>query len=207
MVSARFCALVLLPLASAYQPLPVAAVRARTYAARTSISLDGSIVPPSVWGVPPRKEQRHKLWLDLRTSEETGAQQALVVLFYAVRSIVDGAAKALPQGAGVQGLLFAEDRYSRGDTVGAETLPIFLETAGGAVLSATPGSPLPVVAELRSPTTSKGLDDAIRELNEFASPDDGSALAAIALPADPMLWALALTGFTLGELVCVDEGA
>ena len=51
-------------------------------------------------------------------------------LFYAVRRVVDEAGKALPQGAGVQGLLFDEARYDRADTIGQD-LPIILATASG----------------------------------------------------------------------------
>ena len=37
--------------------------------------------------------------------------------------------------------------------------------------------------------------------------DAAEGAAAIALPADPMLWAEALTGLPPEKLVCVEEGA
>lgn len=195
----------LLLAASAYRPPTHRAPRSRA-----AVVLDGSIVPPSVWGVPARKEQRHKLWLDLRISENTFAQQALVQLFYAVRRVVDGAGKALPQGAAVQGLLFAAERYDRADTIGAD-LPIFVETPAGLVNATASGSTVAVAAELLAPATSASLEEAILAFNPPGSPADSERatveMAAIALPADPMLWAEALTGLKPSQLECVDEGA
>ena len=103
-------------------------------------------------GVPRAPARTWELWLDLRTSEVTFAQMVVVKLFYSVRRVIDEAGKALPQvaassasgphaapshprhlsfqGAGVQGLLFAEPRFDPADTIGLE-LPVFVEAPDG----------------------------------------------------------------------------
>ena len=63
-------------------------------------------------GIPKALERNYEYWLDLRDAENTFAQMVVLKLFYAVRRVVDEAGKALPQGAGVQGLLFDEARLS-----------------------------------------------------------------------------------------------
>lgn len=163
-------------------------------------------------GVPPPREAPYELWLDLRTSELTFAQQALVQLFYAVRRVVDEAGKALPRGAKVQGLLFAESRYDRADTIGAD-VPIFLFGSEGGISNATLTGEAPAVpVVLRSPMSVAGLRDAQEELDALSSGGamsaaNGTPLAAIALPAEPMLWALALTGLNATQLESLEANA
>ena len=157
------------------------------------------------WGVPAEQERSYSLWLDLRTAEVTFAQQALVQLFYAVRRVVDEAGRALPKGAKVEGLLFDEARYDRADAIGSD-VPIFLQTLTGDIVNATlKGGADPVPAVLRSPENSEELYAAQGELSKL----DGSSPSVIALSAEPMLWAQALTGLPESELVCLEanEGA
>ena len=172
--------------------------------------MDSSWRPKSVdplgqaWGAPKEKERRYVLWLDLRYAEVTFAQQALVQLFYAVRRVVDEAGKSLPRGAAVQGLLYDESRYDRADTIGSD-VPIYLETAGGLLVNATSSKGrIDLPAELRAPTEREQLRLAEEELNGLS---DDAVTTAIALPADAMLWAEALTGLDPDKLKCVDEGA
>ena len=152
------------------------------------------------WGVPAAKQRKHSLWLDLRTSEITFAQMVVVKLFYAVRQIVDEAGTSLPKGAGVQGLLFDEMRYDRDDTMG-QNLPIFVQGAAGLVNATLKDTTELVSSELRAPTTVDELKLAEAELAESGG--------AIALPSDPMLWAVALTGLKPDKLQCLEgnEGA
>ena len=93
----------------------------------------------------------------------------------------------------------------------AGDLPIFLEQAGGSVVNATlKGSIVPVPVELRAPCAREDLRVAQDELNEVADASgDADAFTAMALPADPMLWAEALTGLSAEDLVCLEsnEGA
>ena len=180
-----------------------------------NIAMDSSWRPKNVdplgeaWGVPKKKERTYSLWLDLREAEVTFAQQSLVQLFYAVRRVVDEAGKALPRGAKVQGLLYDESRYDRADTIGAD-LPIFLDTGAGNLVNATvKGSVVPVPAALRAPLAREDLKGAQEELEALKDGSEEELTAAIALPADPMLWAEALTGLEPDQLVCLEanEGA
>ena len=87
----------------------------------------------------------------------------------------------------------------------AFAVPIFLETAPGTLVNATlKGSVVPVPAALRSPMVREDLAQAQADLESLST---DKLTTAIALPADPMLWAEALTGLTPSELKCVDEGA
>ena len=176
---------------------------------RAAIAMDSSWRPKTVdplsqvWGVPAAKERSYEYWLDLRTSEVTFAQQALVKLFYAVRRVVDEAGKSLPKGAKVQGLLFDAARYDRADTIGAE-VPIYLDSGGGAIMNATKLEMVPLPTELRAPSSSELLRIAQEELIGLG---EEAKTTAIALEADAQLWAQALTGLTPDKLVCIDEGA
>lgn len=176
---------------------------------RAAIAMDSSWRPKTVdplsqvWGVPAAKERSYEYWLDLRTSEVTFAQQALVKLFYAVRRVVDEAGKSLPKGAKVQGLLFDAARYDRADTIGAE-VPIYLDSGGGAIMNATKLEMVPLPTELRAPSSSELLRIAQEELTGLG---EEAKTTAIALEADAQLWAQALTGLTPDKLVCIDEGA
>lgn len=152
-------------------------------------------------------ERKHELWLDLRTSENTFAQMVVMKLFYSVRRVVDEAGRSLPNGAAVQGLLFDAARYDRADTIG-QNLPIYVQTGSGLVNATDSGAweaGLELAGvELRTPTNVDELSLGIGELEE-ASP----SVAAVALSADPVLWAVALTGLQPGELECLEgnEGA
>lgn len=176
---------------------------------RAAIAMDSSWRPKTVdplsqvWGVPAAKERSYEYWLDLRTSEVTFAQQALVKLFYAVRRVVDEAGKSLPKGAKVQGLLFDAARYDRADTIGAE-VPIYLDSGGGTIMNATKLEMVPLPTELRAPSSSELLRLAQEELLGLR---EEAKTTAIALEADAQLWAQALTGLTPDKLVCIDEGA
>ena len=184
----------------------------RAHVVRAAVSMDTNWRPKTVdplgkaFGTPKKAERRHKLWLDLRSNEITFAQQVLVQLFYAVRRVVDEAGRALPSGATVEGLLFDELRYERADTIGSSA-PIFLDTGGATSLvnATTKDGREEVVAVLRAPTTSEELAAAQAELES----SDDDALAIIALPPVPMLWAQALTGLDPGQLECLEgnEGA
>lgn len=137
----------------------------------------------------------------------TFAQQALVQLFYAVRRIVDEAGRALPRGAKVEGLLFDEMRYDRADAIGSD-LPIFVESLASGVCNATvKDSMIPLATELRSADTVEGVTAARAEF-EALDTDDG-VRCVLAMPAEPMLWAVALTGLKPEELECLEanEGA
>lgn len=156
------------------------------------------------WGSPAQKERSYKLWLDLRTSEITFAQQALVQLFYAVRRVVDEAGKSLPKGARVEGLLFDEARYDRADTIGSDQ-PIFLDSFADIVNATAKDMRDPLPVELRTASTAEELRAVQAELDGLDGPD--ASFAAIAIPADAMLWAEALTGLKPNQLECVEEGA
>lgn len=140
----------------------------------------------------------------MRSRRSTFAQQALVQLFYAVRRVVDEAGKSLPAGARVEGLLFDEMRYERADTIGSDQ-PIFLESASGGFVNATvKDANEPLTCELRAPLTSDELSAAQAELESLQGP---GVTTVLALPADAMLWAEALTGLKPSQLECVEEGA
>ena len=155
------------------------------------------------WGSPAEKKRPYQYWLDLRAAEVTFAQQALVQLFYAVRRIVDEAGRSLPKGAAVQGIVYEASTFDRADAMDAN-VPVYLESAGN--LSAAAGGAeegaAAAAVELRSAASAEELRAAQRDLEDAAE-----GAAAIALPADPMLWAEALTGLPPEKLVCVEEGA
>jgi len=184
-------------------------------AMRRSIStMDASWRPKTVdplgkaFGMPSQQERGFELWLDLRTAEVTFAQQALVQLFYAVRRVVDEAGRALPKGAKVEGLLFDEMRYDRADAIGSD-LPIFIQKMDGKLCNATVKDSMePLPAALRAAETLEGVYAAQKELEELRAADGGS-MCVLALPAEPMLWAVALTGLEPDELECreANEGA
>jgi len=180
------------------------------------VSLDEQWRPKTVdplgnaFGMPSQKERTYTLWLDLRTAENTFAQMALVKLFYAVRKIVDEAGRALPRGSAVQGLLFDEDRFERADTIGSDGVPVYVQSADGTLQNATTRELVPLAAELRAPVARDELLKAQEALEAFASEvAEGSLTTAIALPADAMLWAEALTGLDPSELEGLEanEGA
>ena len=202
-------ALVVAPLALLVRPFIPGPLVAAGRDARV-VHMDASWRPKTVdplgkaWGVPAKIERSYSLWLDLRTSEVTFAQQALVQLFYAVRRVVDEAGKSLPAGARVEGLLFDERRYERADTIGSDQ-PIFLEALSGGFVNATVKDAAdPMRCELRAPLTSDELSAAQVELEELSEP---GVTTVLALPADAMLWAEALTGLKPSQLECVEEGA
>ena len=138
-------------------------------------------------GVPRAPARTWELWLDLRTSEVTFAQMVVVKLFYSVRRVIDEAGKALPQvaahsasgshaapshprhpsfqGAGVQGLLFAEPRFDPADTIGLE-LPVFVEAPDGVLLNCTgvSGPRRPLEATLRAPVGDRQAAAAARHV-------------------------------------------
>ena len=150
-------------------------------------------------GVPRAVERNYEFWLDLRDAENTFAQMVVLKLFYAVRRVVDEAGKALPQGAGVQGLLFDEARYDRADTIGQD-LPIILATATGYANATAAGQLDPLPAEVRAPRDLEALCTAKESLEAV----DGTT--AIALPPDDaMLWAVALTGLEECELEALER--
>uniref|UniRef100_A0A7S0LEC8 Uncharacterized protein n=1 Tax=Coccolithus braarudii TaxID=221442 RepID=A0A7S0LEC8_9EUKA len=183
-------------------------------ASRRAVFMDSSWRPQTVdplgkaFGVPAARAKSYPLWLDLRSAENTFAQMVVLKLFYAVRRVIDEAGKALPAGAAVEGLLFDEARFDRADTIGQD-LPIYLETANGLVNATTPGAePTTLSAELRVPENVEELRAAQAMLEE---PDSGGPAVStvIALPADALLWSVALTGFSPSELECIEanEGA
>ena len=127
-------------------------------------------------------------------------------LFYAVRRVVDEAGRSLPKGAAVQGLLFDQARYDRADTIGQD-IPIYVEAPGGIIMNATQLDAMdPMAMRLSAPLSTDELRMIVDELE--ARQEDGRT-AAIALPADSMLWAVALTGLPPTELQCLEgnEGA
>ena len=167
-------------------------------------------------GMPAAKENTYMLLLDMREAEVTFAQQAIYQLFYAVRRVVDEAGRALPAGAAVQGLLYDEARFERADTIGADTLPVFLQTADGSFVIAreadgsfVKGEPVPTALELRAPLAPDALVTAMDELCVVGEDEGCEVTTAMALPSDPLLWAMALTGLNPDELALVpaNEGA
>jgi hypothetical protein len=99
---------------------------------------------------------------DLRQDENTFAQMVVHKLFYSVRRVVDEAGRALPSGARIEGVLYAEDRYDRADTLGLSNIPIYVQLSGageegsaGVIVNATARDqwdPLPL-------SSSGGLED------------------------------------------------
>jgi len=178
--------------------------------ARGHVRMDSSWRPKTVdplgkaFGTPAARARTYSLWLDLRGAENTFAQMVLVKLFYAVRRIVDEAGKSLPSGSKVEGMLFDGMTYDRADTIGADH-PIFVDNGAADIVNATLVDVRdPLTIELRQASTSEELDAAQAEL---AGLGDADVITAIALPADAMLWAEALTGLKPSQLECVDEGA
>jgi|TARA_B110001469_G_scaffold29347_1_gene29903 hypothetical protein len=96
-------------------------------------------------------------------------------------------------------------RYDRADTIG-QNLPIYVQTSTGFVNATDSGAweaRVEVPVELQTPATPEELS--LLAAQEQAS----SSVAAFALSADPMLWAVALTGLQPSELECLEgnEGA
>ena len=69
--------------------------------------------------------------------------------------------------------------------------------------SSSADGPPPLSVELRAPTTLDELSAARDELRSFR----GDGAAAIALPDDPMLWAVALTERDVSELAAKEGNA
>ena len=96
-------------------------------------------------------------------------------------------------------------RYDRADTIG-QNLPIYVQTSTGFVNATDSGAweaRVEVPVELQTPATAE-------ELSLFAAQEQASSsVAAFALSADPVLWAVALTGLQPSELECLEgnEGA
>ena len=90
-------------------------------------------------------------------------------------------------------------------TIGQD-LPIFIDTPSGVVNATAVSDWEPLSTEMRTPTTTDELRTAQRELESLGNEE---ATAVIALSADPMLWACALTGLEPEDLVCLEanEGA
>ena len=154
-------------------------------------------------GVPEARERSYAIWLDLRESEITFAQMVVVKLFYAVRRIVDEAGRALPKGAKVEGLLFDEERFDFADTIGVEMPAYVVRAPGDKVFNATVNGQMDEVpTRLRSAADLDALISAQEELQSTGP-------SAIALPADPMLWAVSLTGLQPAdlEMKAANEGA
>lgn len=193
-------------------PSPTASISCISCHSHKQVRMDTSWRPKTVdplgkaFGAPARKERSHELWLDLRSAENTFAQMVVLQLFYSVRRVVDEAGRSLPSGAAVQGLLFEEARYDRADTIGQD-LPILVETPAGLVNATSASGWEPLAAELRAPTTPAELRVAELELEGIGGSEP--LVSAIALPADAMLWATALTGLEPSQLECKEgnEGA
>ena len=197
--------------AASHQPVVVVARGRRAADLRLDAQWRPKTVDPlgKAFGFGKDQERSYAIWLDLRTSEVTFAQQVLLQLFYGVRRVVDEAGRALPKGAKVEGLLFDEMRYDRADAIGSD-VPFFVETASGGMTNVTvKAEASPVDAVLRAPTNAEELVAAQAELEEIAAAGDGTQAPILALPADAMLWAVALTGLKPDDLVCLEgnEGA
>ncbi|KAJ1460686.1 hypothetical protein M885DRAFT_494983 [Pelagophyceae sp. CCMP2097] len=188
-------------------PFRVAAPQARRRRGRALSS-----VQPSVWGPAPIAVTRgYEYWLDVRGAEVTFAQQAVLQLFYAV----DEEGLRLPKGAGVQGILYAEETFDAADAVGS-ALPCYVALRGGGFARAESRdtTALPdafvqsVSSELEMQAARSGAGDfnvartsetmvqprvAIGAVSDFTSAET----TAIALPPDARLWAQALTNFRL----------
>ena len=155
--------------------------------------------------------RQHEIWLDLRTAENTFAQMVITKLFYGVRRVVDEAGRGLPSDAKIQGLLFAEARYDRADTLG-QNIPVYVETLEGMVnvTQAKQWDPLDMI--LRSPDSQDELMEAQAELmGNIGTAQDLPKLSVIALSAGDgitrdsagqanFMWAMALTGLSTEEL-------
>lgn len=99
-------------------------------------------------------------------------------------------------------------RYDRADTIG-QNLPIYVQTSTGFINATDSGAweaRLEVPVALQTPATAE-------ELSLFAAQGEPAqaspSVAAFALSADPVLWAVALTGLQPSELECLEgnEGA
>ena len=147
------------------------------------------LISPSVWEIVPEVQRKacDEIWLDLRGAQVTFAQQALTSLFYGVRKVVDDAGVPLPNGAGVQGVLYGPiwDPY---DALGSG-LPVYQLMDDNTVHNATKGGEayLPSV-HLQTARTSA-------EWQALTKTDD-SGLSVVAVPPFAQLWAEALTGTT-----------
>ena len=158
------------------------------------------------FGMPQQRANSFSIWLDLRESEITFAQQVIIKLFFGVRSVIDEAGRSLPKGSAVEGLLFDAARYDRADTIGQD-IEVFLDNGGGSFVNATIKDTMePVSLALRAPTTPESLAEVMAEFESF---DADGVQPVIALPADAMLWASALTGLQPSDLQCLEgnEGA
>lgn len=158
--------------AAAWRPAPRAQRARRT--ARGS-------VPPNAWVEGAPRASSAELWLDLRDAPwgERAAEQKLLTLFYAVRRVVDKSGRALPAGRAVDACVYAEAGFERADAIGAG-VPCYLQAVDGALASAD-GEPS--AARLATAGDVASLEAAL-----------GADADAVAIPADPLLWAFALTG-------------
>ena len=123
-----------------------------------------------------------------------------------MRRVIDEAGRSLPKGSAVEGLLFDATRYDRADTIGQD-IEVFLDNGGGSFVNATIKDTMePVSLALRAPTTPESLAEVMAEFESF---DGDGVQPVIALPADAMLWASALTGLQPSDLQCLEgnEGA
>ena len=165
---------------------------------------DGSgLISPSVWEIVPevQKVAYDEIWLDLRGAQVTFAQQALTSLFYGVRKVVDDAGVPLPQGAGVQGVLYGPT-WDPFDAIGSG-LPVYQLMDDGIMHNATKGgeSPLPSV-HLQTAQTSTEW--------QALTKSESNGLSVVAVPPYAQLWAEALTGATFNgnarsSTGCVEE--
>lgn len=137
-------------------------------------------VPPNVWAEGAARTSQAQLWLDLREAPwgERAAEQRLLTLFYAVRRVVDKSGRALPAGQAVDACLYAQLGFEKADTIGAG-VPCYVQSGDGSVKTID-GASCDV-----SPTTAIDLHTLESALEDSA---------AVAIPADPALWAFALTG-------------
>ena len=149
---------------------------------------------PSVWEITEKPTLPcDEVWLDLRPpAPVTFAQQALTQLFYAVRRVVDGANVPLPQGAGVQGVLFDVMKFDPNDAIGCG-LPVYIALADGRIKNATMGSGDAVVSKARLQVAT-----CTQAWQAVEGCDEGT-LSAVAIPPMPKLRAQVLTGVEFGD--------
>lgn len=86
------------------------------------------------------------------------------------------------------------------DTIGQD-VPIYLETPTGFVNATVKDVMEPLDTVLRAPTTVDTLESATADLS---TADGGSGTKVLVLPADSMLWSMALTGLQPSELQCLE---
>ena len=155
-------------------------------------------IKPALWdAAPPPVARAWEYWLDLRTVESDPdavkmAQQAVLMLFYSVRSVVDDAGIVLPEGAGVQGVVYDADSFDPGDAMGTK-LPVYLANKEGIRRHKGEDPAAPIM--LRTAGTELDIHAATGDF-EFGGFEDGAKLA-VAIPGDARLWAQALTNFRL----------